>query len=206
MKRMGNKLILHCPHCNSVDLIQSRHPKIGKIQFFCKSCGKYFSEDALKGYPHSNVPFPVIAYLLYFRRKVPDFSNTRKFRKFVNYWLSYLKVYDKEVSRQTLHHWFNNFDQFLDNVITFSEAQVFVKKRLERVRPVPSQVPIPYGRALKILERKYGKVYLVRLIKSDEEFFKELVGIVSKHGVFSWEVFEADLKRRSGSQNALPVG
>jgi len=199
--------LLHfCPHCKSKKIVKDGHPNSGKLVFFCKSCNKYFSEDSLKGYPSSNIPFPVIAYLLYFRRKVPDFGNTRKFRKFVNYWLFYLKVYDKEVSRQTLHHWFKNFDPLLDKVISFNEAQVFVHNRIERVRPVPSPVSIPYGRALGVLEQKYGKAYLVGLIKSDEFFFKEFVGLVSRHGVFCWEFSEAGFDRLSGGKNPIAGG
>jgi hypothetical protein len=203
---MGDKKLLHCPHCNSSNIVHNGRPHQDKKQFYCKTCGKYFSKDALKGYPPSNIPFPAIAYLLYFKRKVPEFSNMRKYRKFVNYWLTYLKIHDKEVSRQTLHHWFNNFDSLLDKVISFNEARSFVHNRLEKVRPIPSLYPISYGQALKILERKYGKAYLVSLIKSDEEFFKEFAEIVSKHGVFSWEFLEAGYKQMSGSKNPVTGG
>ena len=109
---MGAKLNLVCPHCNSSNIVRNGHPHGKKLEFFCKSCNRYFTEDSIKGYPPSNIPFPVIAYFLYLYKKVPDFSNMRKFRKFVNYWLSYLKISDKEVSRQTIHHWLNNYEKY----------------------------------------------------------------------------------------------
>ena len=172
--------------------MQNGHPHSDKLQFCCYSCKKYFSEDVLKGYPPSNIPFPVIAYLLYFKRKVSEFSNMRKYRKFVNYWLIYLKVYDKEVSRQTIHHWFKNFDSLLDKVITFNEAKDFVHNRINKLRPISSSNSISYGQALQLLEKNCGKSHLVRLLKSDEEFFKEFIELVSKHQVLSWERTSAD--------------
>jgi len=203
---MGHKLTLHCPHCNSDKLVRNGHPHKDKLQFFCKSCSKYFSEDAIKGYPPSNVPFPVIAYFLFFRRKVPEFSNMREFRRFVNHWLKYLKVSDQDVSRQTVHHWIKNYDRFLDKVITFSDACDYCRQRLSRVLPPPIRKPIPYGRALKILERKFGKTYCVNLIRSDPVFFQELVSIVSRHGVFSWEFLESGFGGGSVSYRSLSTG
>jgi hypothetical protein len=164
------------------------------LQYFCNSCHKYFSEDSLKKYPPTNIPFPVIAYLLYYRRKVPSFSNMRSFRRFVNYWLKYLRVSKVDVSRQTVHHWIKNFDPLLDVVISFDEASVFchdLLRDLEKVRP--SFVPISYGRSLRILEDKFGKDFLFRLLKQDEVFFKDFVSVVGKSGVFSWEAGEGRL-------------
>jgi len=186
--------LLHnkCPYCKSHQIIQDRHPRIGKIQYFCKTCKKYFSEDSLKGYPPSNVPFPVIAYLLYFRRRIPEFSNMRRFRPFVNYLLKYLKINKKDVSRQTVHHWIHNFDKYLDSIISFDEAKVFCHHRLEEISKVSPPVKvIPYRTALEIIERKYGKKTVIVLIKKDPVIFQELVEIVSKHGVFGWEFLEA---------------
>ena len=100
-----------CPHCGSNKLIKNGHPHGGKHEYICKSCKRYFTKDSLKSYPPTNIPFPVIAYLLYFRRKVPELSNMRKYRPFVNYWLKYLEFYDHDISRQSIHHWFNNFDK-----------------------------------------------------------------------------------------------
>ncbi len=200
------KLQFFCPHCNNTNIIQDRHPNIGKIQYYCKSCKKYFSEDTLKGYPPSNIPFPLIAYLLYFRRKIPEFSNMRKYRKFVNYWLKYLKVSDQEVSRQTIHHWIKNYDKFLDKVISFSKSRDFVRQRVSEVHPVPVRKPIPYGRTLKVLEKKFGKTYCVDLARHNPVFFQDLVDIVSKHGVFIWEFLENEFGGGSVSYRSLPVG
>ena len=195
-----------CPHCNSSNIIQDRHPSIGKIQYFCKSCKKYFSEDTLKGYPPSNISFPFIAYFLYFRRNVPEFSNMRKFRKFVNFWLNYLRITDEEVSRQTIHHWINNYEKYLDKVIAFPESCDFVRQRISEVHPIPVRKPIPYGRALKILEKKFGKTYCVGLVRHNPVFFQELVDIVSKHGVFDWEFLEAGFGGGSVGYRSLSTG
>jgi hypothetical protein len=185
---MGKALKLNCPRCGSDKVVRNGHYHNGKSQFFCHSCHKYFYENPAKGYPSTSIPFPVIAYLLYFRRRVPGFSNMRSFRHFVNYWLIYLRVSKGEVSRQTVHHWIDRFDPLLDKVISFDEASNYchvLLKDLTKVRPPIS--PIPYGRTLRFLERKFGKPALVRLLKEDEVFFKELVNVVGKHGVFCWE-------------------
>lgn len=197
---MGKTLELYCPHCNSDQLVQSRHPRIGKIQFFCKSCGKYSLEDAIKGYPPSNIPFPVIAYLLYFRRRIPEFSNMRKYRRFINHWLRYLEISDKEVSRQAVHHWIKNYEPLLDKVITFREARDYCREVISRVAK-PARV-VSYSQALQVLIGKFGREYCLDLLRSDEEFFKELVEAVSKHEVYSWEIGD-DLRRR---RRPLPSG
>jgi hypothetical protein len=186
---MGKKEQLICPHCKDSDIIKNGHPSNEKLQFFCKSCKKYFSEDTLKGYPPTNIPFPLIAYLLYFRRKIPEFSNMRKFRKFVAFWLKYLNISESDISRHTINYWINNYDSYLDSIITFSECRDFVRHRVSKVFP-PVRKPLPYGSALKVLENKFGKTYCVGLVRSDPVFFQELVDIVSQYGVFGWEFLE----------------
>ena len=187
---MDDKILHYCPNCKSKKLVRNGRPHSDKIQFFCKSCKKYFTIDSLKGYPPSNIPFPILAYFLYFRRRIPEFSNMRRFRGFVNHWLKYLRVSDRDVSRQTVHHWIKSYEKYLDRVISFKEASDFYKDRLSRVLP-PVQKSVPYGSALKVLEKKYGKTFCVDLIKHDPVFFQELVDIVSRHGVFGWEFLEA---------------
>ena len=188
LKRTGKELPLFCPHCSSQKIVRNGRHHLGKLQFYCNTCHKYFYEDPAKGYPPTSIPFPVIAYLLYSRQKVPEFSNMRKFRKFVNHWLQHLNISDQEVSRQKLHHWIKNYEQYLDRVITFPEARDYCKQRL--AKPLPERKPIPYRRALKILEHKFGKEYCFKLIRTDPEFFKELCEIISKHEVFCWEIFD----------------
>ena len=157
-QRGADAILLHfCPNCKSNKIKRNGHPHSGKLEFFCKSCNRYFNEDTIKGYPPSKIPFPVIAYILYFHRKVPEFSNMRKFRKFTNHWLQHLQVADQEVSRQTIHHWIKNFDYYLDKVITFEEARNYCQNRLKQLAKVrPPLKTIPYHRALAVLEKKYG--------------------------------------------------
>jgi len=189
LKTKKKNFELICPKCNNNKIIQDRHPLIGKIQYYCKTCNKYFSEDSLKGYPPSNIPFPVIAYLLFFRRKVPEFSDMRRFRKFASHWLKYLRISEDDVSRQIIHHWIKNYDSYLDNVITFSESRDYVRQHVSKV--LPPVKPISYGRALVVLENKFGKVFCINLARSDPVFFRELCDSVSKYGVFGWEFLEA---------------
>jgi hypothetical protein len=191
-KRRGKKTVLTCPYCSSNKIVQNGHPHGDKLQFFCQSCKKYFSEDTLRGYPPSNIPFPVIAYLLYFRRRIPEFSDMRRYRRFVNHWLMYLGVFDKEISRQAVHHWIKNYEPLLDEVITFNEARDYCKDVVSKVAK-PVRV-ISYSEALQVLTKKFGRDYCVDLLRSDEEFFKELVEVVSKHEVYGWEL--AGLRRR----------
>jgi len=191
-RRGVNRKLLHfCPNCKSEKVVKNGRHHQGKIQFYCTSCRKYFYLDPVRGYPPTSIPFPIISYFLYFRRRIPEFSNMRRFRKFVNYWLKYLKVSDEEVSRQTVHHWIKNYEKYLDKVITFSEARDFYQQKLKEVLPPPVHKPLSYGRALKVLEGKFGRRFCVSLVRSDPVFFQELVDIVSRHGVFGWEFLEA---------------
>ena len=174
---VDGKLLLFCPNCSSYNVVKNGHHYAEKLQFLCKNCDRHFSVDVAKGYPTSKIPFPIISYFLYFRRRIPEFSNMRRFRKFVNHWLRYLKVSDEEVSRQTVHHWIKNYEKYLDKVITFSEARDFYQQKLKEVLPPPVHKPLSYGRALKVLEGKFGKRFCVNLVRSDPVFFQELVDI-----------------------------
>jgi transposase-like protein len=198
-QRGVNVKFLHiCPNCNSKNIIKNGHHYGGKLQFLCKNCNKHFTEESAKGYPPSKIPFQIIAYLLYFRRKIPEFSNMRKYRRFVNFWLKNFDLNNKDVSRQTIHHWINKFDRFLDKVISFNEARDYCQYRLlKNAKVCPHFKTIPYRNTLKILEKKFGKSLLIHLIKQDEYFFKELVDIVSKHGMYSWEF----LDKKFGGEN-----
>jgi hypothetical protein len=204
-KGMDLKFQFFCPHCSSNKFIKNGHPHGGKHEFICKSCNRYFTEDSLKSYPPTNIPFPLIAYLLYFRRKVPEFSNMRKYRKFVIFWLNQLRISSEGVSRQTIHYWINNYDSYLDNVITFSESRDFVRQRVSKVLP-PVRKPLSYGSALKVLEKKFGKIYCFGLIRSDPVFFQELVDVVSHYGVFGWEFLEDGFGGVSVGYRSLSIG
>jgi hypothetical protein len=185
---MGKSTTNRCPNCFSELVVKNGHHYGGKLQFLCRSCNKHFTAETALGYPPTNISYPVIAYLLYFRRRVPDFSDMRKYRRFVNYWLVYLRFSKGEVSRQTVHHWIKNFDSLLDSVISFDESKKFVHSRLdELVGMRPSAKSVFYSDSLRFLERKFGKKFLFDLLKSDEVFFRELVDVVGKHGVFCWE-------------------
>lgn len=186
---MGKKLALKCPYCSSYNIVRNGHPHGDKLQFFCHSCSKYFSEDSAKRYPHTNIPYPIIAYLLYFRRKVPAFSNMRLFRRFVSQWLNCLGVKKGEVSRQIIHHWIKNFEPGLEEIIRFKESRDFVHVILsENLRGVPKEVvrakSHPYKVALRFLEHSLGLRFCVDLARRDPFFFNELVDVVSKQQLY----------------------
>lgn len=203
---VDKKLLLSCPFCKSEKVVKNGHHHKGKLQFFCTDCHKYFYEDPAKGYPPTSIPFPIISYLLYFRQRAPEFLNMRKFRKFVNHWLQYLKISDQDVSRQTIHHWINHYEKNFDKIVTFQEARDYCKQRLSEIAkglPAPAQKHVSYWQALKILEYKFGKAYCFDLIKKDEGFFKEFCDIISKHGVFCWEFPDKNHSGCCGSQHPL---
>jgi hypothetical protein len=188
---MGKKqvLALACPHCSSYDIVRNGHPHSKQLEFFCKSCNKYFYENTIKGYPSTSTPFPIVAYLLYFRKRVPAFSNMRLFRRFVSQWLNCLGVKKGDVSRQIIHHWIKNFEPGLEDIISFKESRDFVHGVLsENLRDVPEEVvrakSHPYKVALGFLEHSLGLRFCVELARRDPVFFNELVDIVSKQRLY----------------------
>jgi len=199
-----DKLLHFCPNCSSKKIVKNGHHHQNKIQFYCPTCKKYFFLDSLKGYPPTTIPFPVIAYLLYFRRKIPEFSNMKKYRKFVIFWLNNLRISGKDISRQTIHYWINNYDSYLDNVITFDESRDFVRHRVSKILP-PVHKPLSYGSALKVLEKKFGKAYCIGLVRSDPVFFQELCDVISRFGVFGREFLEDSFGGGSVGYRSLPV-
>ena len=100
---MGKSITTRCPNCFSEIVVKNGHHYGGKLQFLCRSCNKHFTSDSAKGYPPTKIPFPIIAYLLYFRRRVPGFSDMRKYRRFVNYWLGIYAI-DIYVGRCQQHN------------------------------------------------------------------------------------------------------
>jgi hypothetical protein len=186
---MGKKLALLCPRCSSQDIVQNGHHHQRKAQFHCKTCHKYFYEDPAKGYPPTNIPFPVVAYLLHFRKKIPAFSNMRKFRRFVSQWLECLRIKKGEVSRQIIHHWIKQYEPYLENIINFQEAQDYVHNLLsENLKDVPKEEikarTHPYRQTLKKLEESLGRRFCIELSRRDPVFFNELVDIVSKQQLY----------------------
>jgi len=161
----------------------------------------HFSEDVAKGYPISKIPFPIIAYLLYFRKKVPDLSNMRKFRKFVNQWLSCLRIKEKDISRQTIHHWIKNYEKNFESIISFQEAKSYCKNILaKKVKDVPKEVllrqSVPHTEVLKLLEETYGKLFCVDLSRRDGEFFVEFCDIIAKFPVYCSKLLDKNLMGR----------
>lgn len=189
---MGKKLPILCPHCSSQRIVRNGHPHRDKLQFFCHSCNKYFSDDAIKGYPPTNIPFPIIAYLLYFRKKVSLFSNMREFRKFANQWLECLGIKKGGISRQIIHHWIKNYEHLLDKVISFEDACDYCHKILQQnlkgvSKDIVKDKTRPYKEALRLLEQYLGRDFCVNLARSDPVFFNELTDIVSKYPIYCRE-------------------
>ena len=186
---MGKEQQLTCPRCSKNHIVQNGHHHQGKTQFYCKTCHKYFYKDPAKGYPPTNIPFPVIAYLLYFRKKIPVFSNVRKYRKFVSKWLNYLKFKKGEISRQIIHHWIKHYEHDIETIISFQEAQDYVHRILsENLKDLSREElktkTYPYKQTLQILQQFLGHQFCVELVRHDPFFFKELADIVSKQPLY----------------------
>lgn len=183
------KSAISCPYCYSQQIVRNGHPHSKKLEFFCKNCHKYSYEDTAKNYPPTNVPFPVIAYCLYFRKKIPAFSNMREYRTFVNQWLRCLGIKKEEISRQIIHHWIKNYEPLLDRVISFEEARDYCHQILqENLKGISKDVikakTHPYKKAIFSLEQFLGRDFCVSLARSDPVFFHELTSIVSKYPVY----------------------
>ena len=192
---MGKKLALLCPRCSSQDIVQNGYHHQKKAQFHCKICNKYFYEDPAKGYPPTNIPFSVIAYLLYFRKKIPAFSNMRIFRKFVSQWLECLRIKKGEISRQIIHYWIKQYEPYLDKIINFQEAKDYVHIILyEDLKDFPKDEIIarthPYKQTLQKLEESLGLGFCVDLARRDPAFFNELVDVVSKQELYCHRLAE----------------
>jgi predicted HTH domain antitoxin len=194
---MGKALRIICPHCTSDKVVQNGHPHRGKLQLLCHTCHKYFSEDTAKGYPPTNIPFPIIAYLLYFRKKIPEFSNMRKFRRFASQWLVCLGTRDKDVTRQILHHWIKHYEKDLEKIISFNQARDYCKQILNQVmKEIPKEIvrrkSVSHSDALHILKEAFGKQYCFDLIREDKAFFDELCELVSMYKVYCWKLLEKE--------------
>jgi len=193
--------VITCPHCHSEKIVHNGHHHQGKVQLYCKTCHKYFYEDPAKGYPPTNIPFPVIAYLLYFHKKVPEFSNMREFRKFASQWLNCLNIREEEIQRHTIRHWIKNYEPGLEKVISFEEARDFCHKILsEKLKPIPKEVlraqGVPHKVALGVLKDKFGREYCFDLIRRDADFFDELCELTRKYDVYCWKLLDNERIRR----------
>jgi len=197
---MGKAPQISCPHCSSQKVILNGHYYKEKPQFFCTSCQKYFYENSAKGYPPTTIPFPVIAYLLYFRKKIPEFSNMRIFRKFVSQWLQCLGLRDTEIQRHTINHWIKNYEKNFESIISFHEARdLFNQIRTRKVKTVSKEAllrqSIPHTEVLKLLEKTYGKLFCVNLSRRDREFFVEFCDIISKFPAYCPKLLGKDEMR-----------
>jgi len=192
---------LLCPHCSSKKIVKNGSHHQGKIQFFCHSCSRYFYEDSARGYPPTKIPFPVIAYFLYYRRKIPEFQNMRIFKSFVNQWLRCLGIRDNDIERHTIRHWVKNYEKKFDKIISFKESRIYFHGLLsEVIRDVPKDIRsnkiISHKDTLQVLENKFGKEYCIDLINKDSDFFNELCDIFNKHRVYCWRFSDKDWLNR----------
>lgn len=186
---MGKKPTIVCPHCSSQKIKRNGHHYGKKLQFFCHSCGKYFSEDVARGYPTTKIPFPIIAYLLYFRKRIPAFSNMRVYRKFVSNWLKCLCIRDIDVDRHTIRYWIKNYESILEQIINFQETCDFVHGILsDNIKDLTKEdiraKTHPYKQTLQILGDFFGRSFCVDLARTDPVFFRELADIVSKKRLY----------------------
>jgi hypothetical protein len=183
------------------------HYHNGKPQYFCHNCHKYFYENSARGYPPTAIPYPIIAYLLYYRKRVPEFSSMREFRKFAGQWLNFLGIKKGEVSRQIIHHWIKNYEPGFERIISFRESRDFCHKILsERLKPIPKETlrtrTLSHTQALCVLEENLGHKFCVNLARSDRVFFDELCDLVSKYQLYSRQIVKDE---RFGQPKWRPV-
>ena len=113
----------------------------------------------------------------------------RKFRKFVNFWLVRLGIIKNPLSRQTLHHWFSNYEKYLDKVITFEDTCRYWRNNYSEIidnLPSPKE-KINRSEALEILKETFGHDFVVSLIRKDEGFLIEFCHLISKHNILRKE-------------------
>jgi hypothetical protein len=181
-----------CPHCSGLHIVKNGHHTGGKLQLLCRNCHKHFTLDVAKGYPTTKLPYPLIAYFLYFRKKIPMFGKMREYRNFVSRWLKCLGFREKDVPRQMLHYWISSYEPHLETTIRFSEAQHFVRRILEKkLKEIPQEIihqrTLSHIAVLNILQKNLGQQYCTSLIKKDREFFQELCFLSSKYQVYCWK-------------------
>lgn len=192
---MGNSIMPRCPHCQNTNIVRNGHPHNGKLQLYCHTCHKYFSEDTAKGFPPTNIPFPVIAYVLYFHKKIPHFSNMRKLRKFTSQWLKCLGFRDTDVTRQLLHHWIKHYEKDIETIISFKEAREYCRKILSKnIEYIPYEDVISkttsHTDTLQILKDLFGQQYCSDLLQKDKVFFDELCDLISKYHLYCQRLLE----------------
>ena len=190
-----------CPHCSSEKIVRNGHHYGGKLHFLCNTCHKHFTIDVLKGYPITKIPYPIIAYLLYFRRNIPSFANMRAFRRFVSQWLECLDIRTQDISRQTIHHWIHHYEKDLENTISFQEARDYVKTILSKKKAsLPSDIVaklvIPHTTALQIIVESFGHRFSTELARKNKSLFIELTDIISNYRIYCWKRSDREETRR----------
>jgi len=183
---MSKEMSPICPECGSQSVVKNGFPHGGKNwggkqQFKCKNCSKYFFDNSLKEYPKTNLPFPVMAQLLYYYKKSPTYhNNMRKFRKQVIVRLHCLGQIreDEKVPRQTIHYWIENYLDELEKIISFKDTCEYCapldilykigqsKKYTDSDYPSKKHMDI-----LRMFCKLYGKNYCMKLLKKNPRFF-----------------------------------
>jgi len=197
-----------CPCCKNEKTVNNGLTRRGKQQFRCNNCGKNFSENTVKGCPHTRIPFLFIVKMLDIRKKDAAIKgknmSMRRFRPYVNFWLWRLSIdgdinhylkFDQwldegnGVSRQTINYWIKNFENYLNNNTIVQEASNFFKKKIrEFSKPIDGMEKPPNIKYVKIIEKRSNKETLSLMLKYIGE--KECKYLVRNHEDFFNELFE----------------
>jgi len=205
-------MTLICPICNSNNIVKNGKSN-NKQQFKCKECNKFFSYNTLKGFPKTSYPFPYIAYVIYKKRQYEEIEYELPPKCFHNFLfhLQYecgikrlpsnrmrqkkqLPPEYKQISRQTYHTWYKNYNENLEEIISREEAKKFVDKLSNETdlhnlksRPIekpPKEEYIDYEMvkfrikrkdALKKFVEYFGKEKVMSLLKNDVKAFNEIL-------------------------------
>ena len=119
---------MKCPKCTSNRIIQNGHAPSGKRRWKCKNCQISFDNNTGKDYPATTIPFPFIAFILY----LSEGWSVQKTYQHVNYLIRLIQLNSNErpftlgsVSYSTVYKWKNNYQNLLDETITFEEAKKY---------------------------------------------------------------------------------
>jgi hypothetical protein len=107
----------------------------------------------------------------------------RIFRKFTTQWLQCLHIKNTTITRQLLHHWIKNYENKLEEIISFEEAHHYWKNTLNTIiqqmpKKTLSQQTTSHTEVLQILEEIFGQKNCKNLLQSDQEFFSALCEII----------------------------
>jgi hypothetical protein len=121
----------------------------------------------------------------------------RAFRKFVSQLLICLNIRKKEISRQTIHHWINEYDKNLETIISFPEASAYCHTIFQNVEKHHQRelthYSISHTDVLRILEKNIGQKLCEALNRQDNTFFNDLCELTKRSTILCTTLLEKEI-------------